>query len=150
MAIPRLYIVVDELIGDRLTLAVARWPRVDQRGRLRFPRQAGRWRIGATTADFARFLFVHRTPKEHTTREIRIGDVLAASQVDGADLDELDDQVVDPWDWISPPVVDVTSEARSQVKAAFYSAVAPSLRPHENERDATIVENVKRLRSQGN
>lgn len=145
---PRLYIVVDELIGDHLTLAVARWPRVDERGRLRFPRDAGRWRIGATTAEFASLLFVHRVPEEHETREIRIGDVFAASEVEGTDLDRLNDEVVDPWDWISPPVVDVTSEARSQVKAAFYSAVAPALRPRDNQRDARIVENVKHLRSQ--
>lgn len=146
---PRLYIVVDELIADHLTLAVARWPRVDERGRLRFPREAGRWRIGATTAELASFLFVHRLPEEHATREVRIGDVFAASEVEGTDLDKLDDEVVDPWDWISPPVVDITSEARSQVKAAFYSAVAPSLRPHENERDASIVENLRPLRREG-
>lgn len=138
----RLYIVVDELIGDHLTLSVAEWPVVDTRGRARFPRVGGRWRIGASTQELAQFLFVHRSPDP--TRQLRIGDVFAAGLRDGVELDTLDETLVDPWEWLAPPVVDISAEARDLVKTAFYSAVAPALRPEENSRDRAILDDADR------
>ena len=138
----RLYIVVDELIGDHLTLSVAEWPQVDARGRARFPRVGGRWRIGARTPDLAQFLFLHRSPDP--TRELRIGDVFAATLREEADLDELDETLTEPWQWLAPPLVDISAEARDLVKTAFYSAVAPALRPEDNSRDRTILEEDER------
>jgi len=140
----RLYVVVDELIGDRLTLSVSAWPQVDDRGRVRFNRSSGSWRIGVETPAFARFLFVHREPREHATRELRIGDVFAARRRPRANLDRFDETLADPADWMAAPVVDITAEAREVVKAAFYSAVCPVLRPEDSSRDAMIVAEAER------
>ena len=141
---PALYIVVDEMIGGHLTLSVAPWPSLDARGRVRFPRAQSRWRIGARTVELRRFLNSHRLPRDNATRALRIGDVFAATLVEGADLDALDDNLVEPREWIAPPVTDISADARDLVKTAFYSAVAPLLRPEENRRDEAIVQEADR------
>ena len=104
------YIVVEEIEGGLVGLAVSEWPRTDERGRLRFdsePMQAAVERRA-----FEDFLDRHRQPG----RPLRVGDVFAART--GLPTHN-------PEDWIEPPVHDVTAEAREAAKIAFYAAVAP-------------------------
>ena len=102
------YVLVDEIEGGMVGLAVSDWPRTDEQGRLRFDSEPVQ--IIVDRGAFERFLDAHREP----SRPLRIGDVFAAR----TDTD-------DPAHWIEPPVHDVTADAREAAKIAFYAAVAP-------------------------
>lgn len=104
------YIVVEEIEGGMVGLAVSDWPRTDAQGRLRF--DAEPVQAGVDRAALEQFLDRHRQP----SRPLRIGDVFAA---------RTGPPTADPAGWIEPPVHDVTAEAREAAKIAFYSAVAP-------------------------
>jgi hypothetical protein len=132
-----LYVVVDELEGPSVGLAVSWWPRVDESGRVRFP--DGAWMLGADRQTFERFLAGHRRPRELADRPLRIGDVFAVRAIRDA-LDRLREELeeqrrlepfLDPADWLRPPVYDITSDAREAAKASFYAAVTPTLGPRE-------------------
>jgi hypothetical protein len=104
------YIVVEEIEGGMVGLAVSDWPRTDEQGRLRF--DAEPVPVTVERAEFERFLEQHRQP----SRPLRIGDVFAART--GRPTQHLEG-------WIEPPVHDVTADAREAAKIAFYAAVAP-------------------------
>ena len=103
------YVVVEEIEGGMVGLAVSDWPTTDDKGRLRFgsePVQAA-----LELVELERFLDLHRQP----SRPLRVGDVFAART----------GRRPRPGGWIEPPVHDVTADAREAAKIAFYAAVAP-------------------------
>jgi len=117
-------VVIDEIESNFVGLSVSPWPVVDEVGRLRFG--GGRSRsVGASRSELERFLSRHRLPRRGARRPIRIGDVFAIAVTEPLP----DGEVADPATWIDPPVYDITVDARDAAKAAFYSAVAPTLDP---------------------
>ncbi len=130
------YIVVEEIVGPRVTLIVSRWPGVDGKGRLDFE---GRSRL-ATVAlrDLERRLSQERempAPErlEQGEREalrrraVAVGDVFAGRVKDGrlgSDLDR----------WLAPPLIDISRQAREAAQASFLAAVTPTLDPERARR----------------
>jgi beta-lactamase superfamily II metal-dependent hydrolase len=125
------YLVVDEIVGDTVTLAIAAWPGSDSRGRVRFsPGQPGH------------HLLVHRKELRERLyegwlrRDPRVGDAFAAvlSQPVTDRLAASGEVVLDAGlrlaDALPGPVADLTAEARNVAKLAFYAAVA-GVQPHE-------------------
>lgn len=124
------YIVVDELSSDVAGLVVSEWPRLDHKGRLRFP--GASWRVGARLGELDAVLAKRRlhnaiadVPRVRA-RAVRIGDAFAArvnrprgrmAAVPGISR------------WLKPPVYDVSADARDAAKAALYAAVAPTMSP---------------------
>jgi hypothetical protein len=100
------YVVVDEIVGSSVGLALSAWPELDAQGRLLF---------GATDVYLLRCFAVQVRPE-------------ALERV----IEELDEQqrlepFLAPESWIEPPVYDVTADARDAAKVAFYAAVTPTL-----------------------
>jgi hypothetical protein len=127
------YVVIDEIESNFVGLSVSPWPTVDEVGRLRFG--PGRSRsVGTTRADLERFLARHRLPRKGAKRRSRIGDVFAVAVREPPP----EGQLAEPAGWMDPPVYDITVEARDAAKAAFYSAVAPTL-DRERKADQEIV-----------
>jgi hypothetical protein len=131
------YLVVDEIVGGVVGLALCDWPSVDEQGRVRF-RGAAKL-LGAGRSELQHFLAMHRVPADGAGRAVRIGDVFAVEVIEGA-LDEVRDQLeeqsrleplLSPAKWIKPPVRDLTVVAREAAKISFYAAVAPTLGPSE-------------------
>ncbi len=134
------YIVLDEIVGDLVTLSVSPWPYADPQGRVRFdggPDRAEEPRHG--------HLLVHRTEIHDLLydgwlrRGPRVGDVFAA-EVDGdvaARLDAGEDVALDEHLRLGAAlpgaVCDITMEARNVAKLAFYAGVA-GVQPHEQAR----------------
>ena len=128
------YVVVDEILGQRVSLVVCDWPRVDRAGRLRFPGRPSS--LAADRRALQEHLDTHRRPRAHRGRPLRIGDVFAvrvrASALDGAAGDPLGQHVepiLAPDAWMQPPIHDVTADARDEAKLAFSAAVTPALDP---------------------
>ena len=131
------YVLIDEIVGSSVGLAVSPWPQVDDKGRVRFP--AGRVMLGANANALSAFLHSHRLPREHRDRELRIGDAFAVRARDEI-LEPLREQLederrlhpfLDPAAWMRPPVYDITADAREAAKRSFYAAVAPVLETDE-------------------
>ena len=133
------YIVVDEIVGDLVTLSVSRWPGSDALGRVRFADSDP----GASRT--CGHLLVHRRELHDRLyegwlrREPRVGDVFAAelgSPV-SALVDRTGDAVLDDRlrlaDAFPGPVVDISAEARTLAKLAFYAAAA-GVQRHEQAR----------------
>ena len=127
------YVVVDDILENSVSLVLAHWPEIDREGRLHFPGLP--LSLGTDRGTLERYLARYRRPREHRDRPLRIGDVFALRLQAGA-LDqvanELEEQrrlepFLDPERWIVPPVYDVTADARDEAKVAFYSAVTPAL-----------------------
>ncbi len=123
------YIVVDELSKEVAGLVVASWPRLDAKGRVRF--SGSSWRVGARLDELEPFLEAERAvpdtpagPAPVRQRPVRIGDAFAA-------------EVTRPRGriaavpaltrWLSPPIYDVSADARDAAKAALFGAVAPTM-----------------------
>jgi hypothetical protein len=104
------YIVVEEIEGGMVGLAVSDWPTTDDKGRLRFDSEPVQAALELVALE--RFLDLHRQP----SRPLRVGDVFAA---------RTGPPTTSPEGWIEPPVHDVTADAREAAKIAFYAAVAP-------------------------
>jgi hypothetical protein len=134
------YIVVDELSKQIAGLVVASWPLLDQKGRVRF--SGSSWRVGARMDELMALLDADRIVPEPTARRspagtaggspagaaperpVRIGDAFAAqvSRPRGRRA------AVPPLErWLSPPVYDVSADARDAAKAALFGAVAPTM-----------------------
>jgi hypothetical protein len=136
------YIVVDELSKQIAGLVVASWPRLDQKGRVRF--SGSSWRVGARVDELVALLDADRIVSEPRAprspagtvggspagagsappRPVRIGDAFAAQvrRPRGRRA------AVPPLErWLSPPVYDVSADARDAAKAALFGAVAPTM-----------------------
>lgn len=130
------YVVVEEIVGPRATLLVSPWPEVDTRGRLDF---RGRSRIAAVSLrELERRLAAERevAPIEALDereleaarrRAVAVGDVFAATVAQGRLARDLDR-------WLSPPIIDISAQAREAAQASFLAAVAPTLAPDKARR----------------
>jgi hypothetical protein len=127
------YIVVDELSSDVAGLVVATWPRLDPHGRVRFG--GASWRVGARLAELRPLLDAERRVPPAAApsgagrlRPLRISDAFAARtefpRARIAAVPELSR-------WLSPPIYDVSADARDAAKAALFGAVAPTMSEDE-------------------
>jgi hypothetical protein len=132
------YLVVDEIVGGAVGLALSAWPNRDAQGRLRFDTSSVQL-IGCGREDLQAFLRKHREPGELRQRQLRIGDVFAV-RVRPQALEEVAELLEEPRRlepflaperWIEPPIFDLTADARDEAKTAFYAAVAPTLEAEE-------------------
>lgn len=132
------YVVVDELSPEVAALVVTEWPRLDRKGRLRFP--GSTWRVGASVEELDAALLGRRLPgvtlglspgrtvvsevDPAQTRAIRIGDAFAVvvKRPPGRIT-----AVPALSRWLQPPIYDVSADARDAAKAALYAAVAPTM-----------------------
>jgi hypothetical protein len=137
------YIVVDEIVAPTCVLAVSEWPRVDDKGRLRFRLSKRPQLVRVAARDLMKHLATHRLPRKGSQRELRIGDVFAAvadkdrlpKPQSDAEAHKLAGSSLTPVEtWLDPPIYDVTASARDAAKVALYSAVAPTLTPDEVKR----------------
>ena len=122
------YLVVDEIVGDVVTLALAPWPVSDPLGRVRFPEDA----VGAPAGHL---LVHHRELRERLyegfmRRAPRVGDAFAAVlgeevsrrlAASGEVVLDRDTRLVEA---LPSRIADLTAEARNVAKLAFYAAVA--------------------------
>jgi len=140
------YVVVDEVFGELAELSVSGWPVVDALGRLRF--------AGAATAhlevDASRmrtFLRRHRMPRKQAGRALRTGDsfafvvrqrgfeaFLSAPSSLTAPAERRDDLDPASWDWLVPPIYDISLEARETAKLSYNAALTGPLPPGAAER----------------
>jgi hypothetical protein len=151
------YVLVDEVVGDLVTLTITPWPGADTHGKVRFSGGKG-------PADGAGHLLVHyRELREQLyrgwlRREPRPGDVFAAEVADEVEnrLQRGEDVALGEDLRLStalPGVVcDITAEARNVAKIAFYAGMAgvqsmeqakaqrqiPPAPPQEEARVATV------------
>jgi hypothetical protein len=116
------YVVVDEIVADGVRLSVSDWPQVDERGRLHFE-EGGTLSVEADLGELVDFLAGARRDGRRRM-EVRMGTVLAAKVKRAA----LRRSAPHPGDWLVPPVYDVSADARTKAKEAFYAAVTPTLK----------------------
>jgi hypothetical protein len=135
------YVVVDEVFGDLAELSISRWPVVDALGRLRFPR--GETAHIEVSADrMRRLLRRHRMPRKAVGRELRTGDTFGVEvrpraltaflklHATAATLSVAERRrLLDPatWEWMRPPIFDVTADARETAKLSYYAALTGPL-----------------------
>jgi hypothetical protein len=134
-------VVVDEVFGELAELTLSGWPVIDALGRLRF--------VEGTTAhlevDASRmrtFLRRHRMPRKEAGRVLRTGDAFAfvvrqraldasLSALRSSSTTSLSERrtVLDPanWDWLVPPIYDVSPDAREAAKLAHNAALTTPL-----------------------
>lgn len=135
------YVVVDEVFADLAELSVSAWPVLDPLGRLRFMGEAA-VHVEADVERMRLFLRRHRMPRKAASRELRAGDTFGvAVEVRGlnAFISRFASfpppsaserrKALEPatWDWLRPPLFDVTAEAREAAKLAYYAAVTGPL-----------------------
>lgn len=124
------YVVVDEIVGDAVGVAIHPWPLADHKGRLRFTDYGEGRFAGTSRTELQTWVEEHRvaalgaavTPaaKELATRSLAIGDVFAATtDAEGAG--------VMPEALLGHDFVDLTTDAREAAKLAFYGAVGRPL-----------------------
>lgn len=129
-----LYSVVDEKIEGLVTISFSSWPLVDEDGRLSFPDEAVT--LVFQEVPLSEFLAQTRqlsapaeAPSDLVSRELRVGDVFAVqprprlARVLEGEAQEPGRSVI-PDRWLSPPVFDVTPDARDAAKLAYYAAAA--------------------------
>lgn len=134
-----LYLVVDDILEESVSLVLSEWPVVDGKGRLRFPERP--FTLGANRQSLEEYLARHRRPRANRDRPLRIGDVFAVRARRGAlerFSDELEeerrlDPFLPPEAWIEPRIFDITADARDEAKVAFYAAVTPTMGEAEAE-----------------
>jgi hypothetical protein len=114
------YVVVDEMVEERVRLVVAPWPRVDRDGRLYFE-DLGRRRGPYTTSSLQRLVDRHRARQGQVQRPLRVGDAFLvrgdASRLGG-------------WTY----VLDITRGARAVAKVALARAVTSTSSVRERPR----------------
>ena len=130
------YIVIDEIVGDAVDVSISSWPDLDERGRLRFAEDEPPRTVRASAAALEEFLSKIDFRSANWPRSIRMGDVFAA-RIRTRKLRALENEGETfgappaPSVWLTPPVYDITAQARDKAKAAFYAAVTPTLQPKE-------------------
>jgi hypothetical protein len=142
------YVVVDEVFSARAELSISEWPVMDGLGRLRFPKE-DTLHIEVDARRMRTYLRRHRMPRKGVARELRVGDAFGfavrsrtltaflSTPVSSSPL-PLPEQrkLLDPatWEWLVPPVYDVTAEAREAAKLSYYGALTMPLPPEVVER----------------
>jgi hypothetical protein len=106
------YVVVDEVLEERVRLVVAPWPRLDRDGRLLFE-DLGRPRGPYAPTTLQALVDRHRARQGQVQRPLRVGDAF---------LVRGDARRLAGWDL----VVDVTQAARAAAKLAVARAVTHS------------------------
>jgi hypothetical protein len=146
------YIVVDEIVGNTVTLTVSVWPGSDDRGRVRFPEGAE----GSTRGH----ILVHlkelreRLYEGWLRRAPRVGDAFAAVLGDAVAqrLRESGEVVLNRGtrlvDALPGPVADLCAEARVVAKLAFFAAVA-GVQAHEQAEELGQVPKGARAQKNG-
>lgn len=138
------YVVVDEIFADLAELSISEWPVIDASGRLRFMGE-GTVHVEVDAERMRLLLRRHRMPRKGASRELRVGDTFGVeveptrletfvSQLaEGPPATASERKTLDPatWDWMRPPVFDVTADAREGAKLAYYAAVTSPLPPQE-------------------
>jgi hypothetical protein len=131
------YLVVDEIVGDTVSITVSGWPGSDDLGRVRFD--------GPTADAPSGHLLVHRKELHERLyegwlrRAPRVGDAFATVLDDGVaarlarDGEVVLDRTVRLADALPGPVADLTAEARTVAKLAFHAAMC-GVQPHEQAR----------------
>jgi hypothetical protein len=104
------YVVLDEIMGDQVRLAVTTWPRVDEEGRLRFA-ESGSEPLPVDRADLQRSVDRLREAEGQLVRPLRIGDVFL-----------LRGMSPDPEEW--KRLLDITGAARRAASRAGVRVVA--------------------------
>lgn len=134
------YVVVDELFADTAELSISSWPVVDAVGRLRFPDEPTA-HIEVDAKRMQAFLRRHRMPRKAVGRLLRAGDAFAvkvrarelAAFLTAHESPETPaperTRMLHPmtWEWLEPPIYDVTSEAREAAKLSYYAALTGPL-----------------------
>jgi hypothetical protein len=129
-------LVVEEIVGGSVGLALSPWPQTDGAGRLRFAEEES-LTFAVERDSFERYLAKHRRPRALRRRPLRIGDVFAVKvneEVLGQVAGQLEERtsrqpLLNPKDWLRPPVYDITADARDVAKTSFYAAVTEALNP---------------------
>lgn len=134
------YVVVDELFADAAELGISAWPVVDAQGRLRFP-PGETSHVEVDARKMQTFLRRHRMPRKAVGRILRTGDAFgftvraralgAFLTEHGAAQDRGRKEMLDPttWEWLDPPIYDVTAQAREAAKLSYYAAQTAPLPP---------------------
>jgi hypothetical protein len=128
------YIVVDEIDEDVAVLLIEPWPRLDDRGRLRFGDEDARVSVEVHVPALRERLTERRATMELTgddraafaQRPVRVGDAFAG-RVDRRALGEDTGSLA----FVVGPIIDITREAREAAKAQQYAAAAPVLSEDE-------------------
>jgi beta-lactamase superfamily II metal-dependent hydrolase len=129
------YVVVDEVVTSLVTLAVSPWPRADELGRLRFDDSADRGHVVVHRSELHGVLY-----EGWLQREPRVGDAFAARitpEVDrrlAAGEDVRLDRGLRLTDVIASEVHDLSAEARTVGKLAYFAAMAPRVTLEEAKR----------------
>jgi hypothetical protein len=114
---------------------VCAWPEVDQSGRPNFTQPPAIVRVERQWIE--QQLAEHREPREVAERELRIGDVFAMADVE---LGAAQGQAELTITGLTPPIYDITGDARTAAKTALYGALAPVLDADEADALSELVE----------
>jgi hypothetical protein len=136
------YVVIDELESSLVGLTVSPWPTLDDRGRLHFDLERAR-EVGATKRALETHLAKHRSPRKVAGRPLRMGDTFAC----GIKEPLKDGELLEPGDWMVPPISDISAEAREAAKLAFFSAAAPLVDRHADPEVVALAPKSTPLRS---
>lgn len=132
------YVVVDEITNNVATLVVAAWPRIDEHGRVRFPRLAQRYPVAVPLPALRQELY-----RGLVRREPRVGDVFAADEPPSTVRARIDEYArrrqlpegIEPL-WLEPlaallpgRIYDISPHARTAAKLAYYGAMTAKLSP---------------------
>lgn len=119
------YIVVDDIMDDTVTLAVHPWPAADEEGRVRFPDL----KACQHAAVSLRHMQTQIYRRGRLQRDPRVGDVFGAVVSDAAKqvLTSREDTTCELNWLLTPPIYDLSREARVAAKLAYYAAMTPLL-----------------------
>ncbi|MGY1670303.1 ComEC/Rec2 family competence protein [Geodermatophilus sp. SYSU D00710] len=120
------YVVVDENVGVLTTLGVSPWPAADGYGRLRFDVPADRGHVVVHHAELHDTLYagwLSREPRVGDAFAVRIAPAVEARLAAGDDVSL--DAELRLADVFVGEVYDVSAEARTVAKLAYYAAMAP-------------------------
>ena len=132
------YVVIDELIGEWAGLSMSRWPDADDRGRLRFDLDTGTLEVGTTLDRLRSFLASGGRGRKRPGR-LHVGSVFAARVKRGSAEEFLSEwlerppedlvELADLGEWLRKPR-DITEQARTVAKLAYYGAMTSVLPSH--------------------
>ena len=132
--------MVEEILGTSVGLAVSAWPQLDGQGRMFFSEPA---RLAGVDREWLeQELAEHREPSKIADRELRIGDAFAVDEVELGIAQGGLELTITGW---TPPLYDLTAEARAAAKTALYAAVAPVLDPGQADDLEEIVDDVEEV-----